>query len=64
MSGSTGSARRALLLAFVGIGLTVVGSVLASVTDKDSWRLLAALGGLVQAAGWALYFRRTRGGAS
>ncbi|MEU8439478.1 hypothetical protein AB0F05_03275 [Streptomyces microflavus] len=64
MSGSTGSARRALLLAFAGIGLTVAGSVLASVTDKDSWRLLAALGGLVQAAGWALYLRRTRGDAS
>ncbi|MET4667562.1 hypothetical protein [Streptomyces sp. PvR018] len=64
MSGSMGSARRALLLAFVGIGLTVVGSVLASVTEKDSWRLLAALGGLVQAAGWVLYFRRTRGGVS
>ncbi|XQE81549.1 hypothetical protein ACN24L_25030 [Streptomyces microflavus] len=64
MSGSTCSARRALLLAFVGIGLTVVGSVLASVTEKDSWRLLAGLGGLVQAAGWALYLRRTRGGVS
>ncbi|MFW3474568.1 hypothetical protein ACN24M_25210 [Streptomyces microflavus] len=64
MSGSPGSARQALLLAFAGIGLTVAGSVLASMTDKDSWRLLAALGGLVQAAGWALYLRRTRGGDS
>ncbi|WP_406484724.1 hypothetical protein [Streptomyces microflavus] len=63
MSGSTGSARRALLLAFAGIGLTVVGSALASVTGNDVWRVLAVLGGLAQAAGWVLYLRRIKRGA-
>ncbi|MFJ1740554.1 hypothetical protein ACIOG4_17975 [Streptomyces microflavus] len=63
MSGSTGPARRALLLAFAGIGLTVVGSVLASVTGNDAWQVLAVVGGLAQAAGWALYLRRIKAGA-
>ncbi|MFJ3529260.1 hypothetical protein [Streptomyces sp. NPDC090132] len=55
--------RQALLLVFAGIALTVIGSSLATVTGRHAWRAVAVIGGLLQAAGWALYFRRTPGGA-
>lgn len=60
---NTPTVRQALLLVFAGIALTVIASSLATVTDRPVWRVVAAIGGLMQAAGWVLYFRRTRGGA-
>lgn len=57
------AARRALLVVFGGIALTVLGSSLATATGRPVWRLAAVVGCFVQAAGWVLYARRTRGGA-
>lgn len=56
--------RQALLIVVAGIALTVIGSSLATVTGRPVWRVVAVIGGLLQVAGWALYVRRTRGGAS
>ncbi|MFH9233754.1 hypothetical protein [Streptomyces globisporus] len=58
------AARRALLVVFAGIALTVLGTSLDTYTHRPVWRALAIIGALVQTAGWVLYFRRTRGGAS
>ncbi|MCF3171646.1 hypothetical protein IPZ64_32915 [Streptomyces violaceoruber] len=56
--------RRALLVVFAGIALTVLGTSLDTYTHRPAWRVLAMVGALVQITGWVLYFRRTRGGAS
>ncbi|MDX3336913.1 MULTISPECIES: hypothetical protein [Streptomyces] len=61
---TTAAVRRALLLVFAGIALTVLGTSLDTYTHRPAWRALAVIGALVQTAGWVLYFRRTRGGAS
>ncbi|MFI2315986.1 hypothetical protein AMK17_28375 [Streptomyces sp. CB00072] len=58
------AARRALLLVFGGIALTVLGSSLAASTGRPVWRVVAVVGCFVQATGWVLYARRTRGGAA
>ncbi|MET9534259.1 hypothetical protein ABZY02_27465 [Streptomyces sp. NPDC006649] len=64
MSARTSSPRGALILVFVGIGLTVAGTVLAHVTDEPAWRYLIAVGGLLQSIGWVLRLRRIKGGAA
>ncbi|MFJ9620543.1 hypothetical protein [Streptomyces sp. NPDC101181] len=56
--------RRALLVVFAGIALTVLGTSLDTYTHRPAWRVLAAVGALVHAAGWGLYVRHTRGGGS
>ncbi|MEI7029363.1 hypothetical protein [Streptomyces pratensis] len=61
---ATIAVRRALLLVFGGIALTVLGSSLATATGRPVWRVVAVVGCLVQAAGWVLYVRRTWGGAA
>ncbi|MEG9548663.1 hypothetical protein OG554_07760 [Streptomyces griseus] len=61
---NTAAVRRALLLVFAGIALTVLGTSLDTYTHRPAWRVLAVIGALVQITGWVLYFRRTRGGAS
>ncbi|MEU5288780.1 hypothetical protein AB0G97_32925 [Streptomyces sp. NPDC020755] len=61
---NTIAVRRALLLVLAGIALAVIGGSLATATGRPVWRVVAVVGGLAQAAGWVLYFRRTRGGAS
>lgn len=60
----TAAVRRALLVVFAGIALTVLGTFLDTYTHRLVWRVLAVVGALVHAAGWGLYVRRTRGGAS
>ncbi|MFJ9506401.1 hypothetical protein ACIRPZ_21695 [Streptomyces anulatus] len=57
------ASRRALLLVFAGIALTVLGASLVTATGRPVWRAVAVVGGFVQAAGWVLYARRTPGGA-
>ncbi|QNE76071.1 hypothetical protein F0344_16890 [Streptomyces finlayi] len=58
------SLRTSLVLLFVGIFVTVAGSVVAFVTGDPAWRFLSAGGGLVQVTGWVLYSRARRGGAA
>ncbi|MDJ1644871.1 hypothetical protein [Streptomyces pakalii] len=58
------AARRALLVVFAGIALTVLGTSLDTYTHRPVWRVLAVIGALVHAAGWGMYLRRTRGGGS
>lgn len=61
---NTIAARRALLLVFGGIALTVLGSSLTASTGRSVWRVVAVVGCLVQAAGWVLYAHRTPDGAA
>ncbi|MFI1160561.1 hypothetical protein [Streptomyces sioyaensis] len=63
MNANASSQRGALVVVFVGIALTVAGSVLAFLTHEPSWRHLLAGGGLIQIVGWVRYSRARRGGA-
>lgn len=62
MSVNLTSERGALLVVFVGIAVTVAGTVLASLLGEPSWRWLATGGVLVQVAGWVRYSHARRGG--
>ncbi|MCX4789230.1 hypothetical protein OG369_24510 [Streptomyces sp. NBC_01221] len=64
MTTNTSSQRGALVVVFVGIALTLTGSVLVFLTHEPTWRYLLAGGGFVQFVGWVLHNRARRGGAA